>query len=81
MQLTINDEKWQVYGFQGNNPFTDFRGGGVKSLQILTTFCKTNSESVLSMIDPKHEFFLAITSINVSYFFKEFFFLSIQLTL
>jgi len=47
------------------------------ALENLIDFVKTvKEESLKSMIEPKLEFFMAITSINVSYFLKHFFHLS-----
>lgn len=40
---------WMKLGFQGTNPETDFRGGGVFSLQLILRFVKNNLSQVRIM--------------------------------
>ena len=40
----LKSAKWTQIGFQGQNPRTDFRGGGYLSLQCLVYFAKTQPE-------------------------------------
>lgn len=60
-------------GFQGKNPETDFRGGGVFSLKLIILFVKGNLELVRTMENDKGGFFFAITVINIFFFLKKYF--------
>ena len=63
-------------GFQGQYPETDFRGGGVLSLQIILGFTKRNKTLVKVMEQDKAGFFFAITAINIAFFMKKYFHLA-----
>ena len=63
-------------GFQGQYPETDFRGGGVLSLQLILRFVKNNKKLVQVMEKDKAGFFFAITSINIAFFRKKYFHLA-----
>ncbi|CDW82828.1 engulfment and cell motility elm family protein [Stylonychia lemnae] len=63
----ISDE-WTKIGFQGKNPRTDFRGGGILGLQSLRYFTQNYNEIYQEMINDKTEtFFTAITGINIAH--------------
>ena len=63
-------------GFQGQYPETDFRGGGVLSLQLILRFVKRNKPLVKVMEQDKAGFFFAITAINIAFFMKKYFHLA-----
>ena len=63
-------------GFQGQYPETDFRGGGVLSLQLILRFVKRNRALVKVMEQDKAGFFFAITAINIAFFLKKYFHLA-----
>ena len=63
-------------GFQGKYPETDFRGGGVLSLQLIVRFVKNNKKLVNIMENDKAGFFFAITAINIAFFMKKYFHLA-----
>jgi hypothetical protein len=63
-------------GFQGQYPETDFRGGGVLSLQLILRFVKQNRAQVQIMEQDKAGFFFAITAINIAFFMKKYFHLA-----
>ena len=63
-------------GFQGQYPETDFRGGGVLSLQMILYFVKRNKPLVKQMENDKGGFFFAITAINICFFMKKYFHLA-----
>jgi hypothetical protein len=63
-------------GFQGQYPETDFRGGGVLSLQLILRFVKRNRPLVQVMETDKAGFFFAITAINIAFFLKKYFHLA-----
>ena len=63
-------------GFQGLYPETDFRGGGILSLQLILTFVKRNRPLVQIMEQDKAGFFFAITAINIAFFMKKYFHLA-----
>ncbi|EME28667.1 ELMO domain-containing protein B [Galdieria sulphuraria] len=44
-------EEWTKLGFQGKDPATDFRGGGLLSLQQLVYFAETRRELFLQMLN------------------------------
>ncbi len=61
-------EEWTEIGFQGKNPRTDFRGGGILSLYCLQYFVNAHGEH-FRMIrnDTSETFFFAISSINITH--------------
>lgn len=63
-------------GFQGQYPETDFRGGGILSLELILRFVKRNKELVRRMENDKAGFFFAITAINIAFFMKKYFHLA-----
>ena len=63
-------------GFQGQYPETDFRGGGILSLQIILRFVKRNRQLVQTMEQDKAGFFFAITAINLAFYMKKYFHLA-----
>ena len=67
---------WMKLGFQGTHPETDFRGGGVFSLQLILRFVKNNLDQVRIMENDKGGFFFAITTINIFFFLKKYFHLA-----
>jgi radical SAM superfamily enzyme len=42
----VSGKEWMRLGFQGQYPETDFRGGGVLSLQLILRFVKRNRSLV-----------------------------------
>lgn len=69
----IQNDQWTIYGFQNKNPATDFRGGGLISLLHLMQFSTYFPEKVKAMITPDNQFFLAISSINVTFYLLKYF--------
>ena len=63
-------------GFQGQYPETDFRGGGVLSLQLILRFVKKHRATVEDMEKDPGQFFFAITAINIAFFMKQYFHLA-----
>ena len=63
-------------GFQSKYPETDFRGGGVLSLQLILRFVRNNKQLVRVMEKDKGNFFFAITTINITFFMKKYFHLA-----
>jgi ELMO domain-containing protein len=57
-KLLTND--WKEIGFQNKNPRTDFRGGGVLSLQCLKYFVKKQPDLFKDMLSSGSEFFFII---------------------
>ena len=72
----LKSKDWEIYGFQNPDPFTDFRGGGLKSLQNITSFAMDYPNVLKKMIDPGNDFLMAISSINITYFLKVYFHLA-----
>jgi hypothetical protein len=72
----LSDE-WQDIGFQSRNPRTDFRGGGILSLDCLLYFV-TNHQDYFNEIkkDKSGSFFFAISSINVTHHLMVYFYLN-----
>ena len=69
-------KEWMRLGFQGQYPETDFRGGGVLSLQLILRFVKKNKALVQVMEKDKAGFFFAITAINIAFYLKKYFHLA-----
>ena len=63
-------------GFQGQYPETDFRGGGVLSLQLILRFARRNRPLVQVMEQDRSGFFFAITAINIAFYLKKYFHLA-----
>jgi len=76
----IENEKWKDFGFQNSNPRSDLRGGGLISLKQMVHYAKEHPTKVKEMVDPKHEFCYAISSINITYFLFRYYHLSDLLT-
>jgi hypothetical protein len=72
----VNGKEWMQLGFQGQYPETDFRGGGILSLELILRFVKRNKELVKRMETDKAGFFFAITAINIAFFMKKYFHLA-----
>lgn len=72
----MSGKEWTRLGFQGQYPETDFRGGGVLSLQLILRFVKRRKELVRQMETDKASFFFAITAINIAFFMKKYFHLA-----
>lgn len=64
MPSTIKSEVWKTYGFQNEDPASDFRGGGVFSLQNLLYFAETYPTSFGEFATCEYPF--AIAGINVT---------------
>ena len=72
----VSGKEWMRLGFQGQYPETDFRGGGVLSLQLILRFVKRNRALVEQMEKDRGGFFFAITAINIAFFMKKYFHLA-----
>ena len=75
---SLKTKAWGALGFQGENPRTDFRGGGAESLVHLLRFCR-ESGTKLEAAKRENErgmFLLACTSIGCTYWLKNFFHLN-----
>jgi len=61
---------WTLIGFQGLDPITDFRGGGLLSLVQLIYFAEANHENIKTINEranhPTTGYGLAITGINIT---------------
>lgn len=69
----LDNENWKKIGFQNKNPVSDIRSGGLLAVQNLLEFAEEEKKLVWEMSEEKHEFFWAITSINITEFIKVFF--------
>lgn len=47
-------EDWKGLGFQGSAPETDFRGGGLFSLELLVVFAEANPELLATFLEHSH---------------------------
>lgn len=68
-QLTSQD--WVSIGFQGQDPSTDFRGGGLYSLQQIINFAQTYPNHYQEIKSADYSF--AICSINLTHFLAYYF--------
>eukprot|EP01015_Nassula_variabilis_P013681 TRINITY_DN21269_c0_g1_i1.p1 TRINITY_DN21269_c0_g1~~TRINITY_DN21269_c0_g1_i1.p1 ORF type:complete len:297 (+),score=37.64 TRINITY_DN21269_c0_g1_i1:2-892(+) len=73
LQEDLKSERWKDYGFQNADPRTDFRGGGLLSLDQIFAFCRNNLNMVKEIIEERHQFLFAITSINITFFLMKYF--------
>ena len=46
---------WKLIGFQRETPLTDFRGGGILSLEHLVAFVEMHPHFVLALMNDKNE--------------------------
>lgn len=72
---TLKTKAWGILGFQGEDPRTDFRGGGFTSLCLIYDFCKTHTD-LLPRVKAETErgnMLFACSSINTTFFLKNFF--------
>jgi ELMO domain-containing protein len=67
----VISEDWVKIGFQGPDPSTDFRGGGLYSLTQLVYFATNYPEKYESYKQAEYSF--AISSINLTYFYFYYF--------
>ncbi len=67
--------EWKDIGFQGQNPRTDFRGGGILGLHCLRYFLLKYPEEFLKM-QSDDTFFFAITSINLTHMLMIYFYMN-----
>jgi hypothetical protein len=59
---------WVLIGFQGLNPFTDFRGSGMLGLLNLLSISQTGlGQELYSLSQSPNYFFYAVTSIKVTF--------------
>jgi len=75
----MKTDKWTEIGFQSTNPRTDFRGGGILSLLCLIYFSsefKEQFELMKQSYKEKEDFFLAISSINLTSFMQSYFYMN-----
>ena len=82
----IRSPQWKLMGWQGENPATDFRGGGFLSLEMLVSFAETRPEQFQGLMRKERgtrsdwEYPFCAAGVNISYmlvgtvnFFKIFF--------
>jgi hypothetical protein len=72
---SLKTKAWGVLGFQGEDPRTDFRGGGYMSLVMILNFCRQNGD-ILVRFKAETErgtILFACSSINTTFFLKNFF--------
>ena len=71
----LHTPAWGVLGFQGEDPRTDFRGGGVNSLMQILNVCRTREDLAFRMIEEtkKGRFLFACNSIGVTYWLQNYF--------
>ena len=66
----MNYKGWESVGFQGKDPATDFRGGGVFGLEQLVHFLRVDRERALSIYKDSTNrdnwYFFAVTGINIT---------------
>lgn len=46
---------WKLIGFQRETPLTDFRGGGILSLEHLVAFVEIHPNFILALMNDKNE--------------------------
>ncbi|KAK1426979.1 hypothetical protein QVD17_15661 [Tagetes erecta] len=69
----LKSEDWKDMGWQGNDPSTDFRGGGFISLENLIFFARTYPEAFQNLLNKKEgnraewEYPFAVAGINISF--------------
>ncbi|EFC44240.1 predicted protein [Naegleria gruberi] len=57
--------QWINIGFQGDNPSTDFRGGGYMSLRMLLFFAQNESETMKLLLSDHADYPLCVSGINL----------------
>lgn len=65
--LAVPHEYWRRIGFQNSDPFSDFRGGGLASLEHLANMATNYTVKYQQMLGESSSYSFAITSINVTY--------------
>lgn len=64
-------KQWQMIGFQGDDPATDFRGMGMLGLENILYFTKEYTGSARHLLShsqhPKYGYTLAVVAINISH--------------
>jgi len=65
-EFAIKSEEWTHLGFQRTDPRSDFRGGGVLSLEHMIAFVRQHGVAELDSSNPLQAFPLSIASINVT---------------
>ncbi|KAJ0713905.1 putative ELMO domain-containing protein [Helianthus annuus] len=69
----LKSEAWKDMGWQGNDPSTDFRGGGFISLENLIFFANTYPEAFQDLLNKREgdraewEYPFAVAGINISF--------------
>ena len=58
--------KWGKIGFQGSDPATDFRGGGIQSLDSLIFYAEHHTEKCRDIVSKDKEYPFAVAGINVN---------------
>jgi hypothetical protein len=76
----IVNERWKEFGFQNQNPKSDFRAAGLFALRQLLRFVSKNRGRTLRMCDSKYDFCFAISSINITYFLIRYYHLAEGMT-
>lgn len=77
----IPNERWKDFGFQNPNPRSDFRGGGLLALKQLMNFAEKYLARIKFMVVKENDFFLAISSISITYFLMKYYHLPQHLVL
>jgi ELMO/CED-12 family len=73
--ITLKTKAWGDLGFQGEDPRTDFRGGGYSSLCVIYNFCHSHTELLprVKAENEKGNILFACSSINGTFFLKNYF--------
>ena len=73
--FTLKTKAWGDLGFQGEDPRTDFRGGGYTSLAHIYSFCQEHPVKLahIKADAPKGLFLFACASIGTTFFIKNYF--------
>ena len=66
-----NENIFKILGFQTNNPRTDFRAGGIFSLNFMIFFIEKNKNKFINILNEKY-FPFALVCIRLSYLIRVF---------
>jgi len=69
-----DEQIWRQIGFQTGNPHSDFRAGGVFSLNVMNYYVKNHESKYKEMINEKY-FTFALVSIKLSHFIRMYLYL------
>jgi len=63
--ISRKTKQWVEIGFQGDNPSTDFRGGGYMSLKMLLYFAQNDTELMKLLISHQRSYPFCVSGINL----------------